>query len=348
MKDEININKELLFFRFSKGYATPEEKAQVEKIIKEFPEISEELSMVRLLLDAEAKIKEIESQNVAEGFEKVGKKINLLTRKKKIIYNLLRVAAILTLPLLISTLTLLYVLSGKQQKVDTLYAEVFSAPGTVTLFELPDKSKVWLNSKSTLRYPINLNDISIREVELEGEGYFEVKSDKKRPFYVTTAEGLKVIAYGTEFSVNSEDIMIETVLAEGKIAVFYQDKVFAELIPGEQASFNRETQEIEIQKIHLAEKIAWKDGKIIFRNAPLTEVFEQLSKRYNVDILLHDDYNQSGEYLSRVTFTDESIQQILSYLAIAAPIEWKVSKPKQNSDLTLTKQRIDVWLKKKP
>ena len=95
------------------------------------------------------------------------------------------------------------------------------------------------------------------------------------------------------------------------------------------------------------EKTAWKDGKIVFRNASLEDVFHQLSRRYNVDIVFHDDYKLSDGYRCRVTFTDETIQQIFGYLEIAAPIRWTVSTPVQKNDSTLVRQRVDVWLKKK-
>jgi ferric-dicitrate binding protein FerR (iron transport regulator) len=229
---------------------------------------------------------------------------------------------------------------------EIVYAEVVSAPGLVTSFALPDQSKVWLNSNSRLRYPVSF-DGNTRKVELEGEGYFEVESDRKRPFYVTTPSGMQVMAFGTRFNVNVQGNMTETILAEGRVALLDNDSLLKELLPGEEALFDNITGTLEMKSVNLSEKLAWKDGKIIFRNAPLDKVFEQLSKRYNVEIVFHDEYNLSEKYSSRrVTFTNETIQQILSYLEIAAPLEWKISPTVQNGDSTLVRQRIDVWLKK--
>ena len=346
MKKELNIDKEILFFRYSNGFATAEEKEQVEKLIAESESVYEELKAVQYAVDMKKRIREMEAYNISIGYEKVRKGIRKTDRKRKFVSILSRVAAILALPLLISTFTLGYIVLNKQQDQDIVYTEVISAPGLVSYFQLPDKSKVWLNSNSKLRYPNRFTN-SIREVELEGEGYFEVESDKTHPFYVITGSDVKVMAYGTRFNINTDENKIETILAEGKVAVFQSDCLLTELKPGELVSFDKGSAQLDIKEISLLEKLAWKDGKITFRNAPLDEVFRQLSKRYNVDIILHDEYNQSGKYLSRVTFTDETIQQIFSYLEIAAPIEWKLRTPVQNNDSTLIKQRIDVWLKKR-
>lgn len=346
MKEELNIDKEVLFYRYSNNLATSVEREKVEKLIAESSEAKDELIAVQQAVNLRRKIKEMELYDIPSGYNEVQKAIRKTARKTRFISVMTRVAAILTLPLLISTLSLLYFTLKDSQEV-LFFAEVSAAPGMVTRFELPDKSKVWLNSNSTLRYPLQLDALKKREVELTGEGYFEVTSDKNRPFYVATSSGMKIMAHGTQFNINTENAIIETVLAEGKVTVLYHDQIMKELVPGEQALFDSETASIKIQETNLAEKLAWKDGKIVFRGAPLDEVFERLSRRYNVEIVLHDKHNQSRNYLSRVTFTDETIQQIFSYLEIAAPIRWKLTSPIQNNDSTLMKQRIDVWLEKK-
>jgi ferric-dicitrate binding protein FerR (iron transport regulator) len=226
-----------------------------------------------------------------------------------------------------------------------VYAEITAAPGSVVNFELPDRSKVWLNAGATLRYPAAFKG-DAREVTLSGEGYFEVRSDKQHPFYVATAAGVKVMAYGTQFNVNTEDNTVQTILAEGKVSVLTAGRPLVELQPGEQAVYDEVTGNLSVDRINLYEKLAWKDGKIVFRNALLSEVFRKLSRRYNVDIVLHDKYHQSENYRARVAFSDETIQQIFTYLEVAAPIEWKLSRPIQYADSTLAKQRIDVWLKR--
>ncbi|MDR0748622.1 MAG: DUF4974 domain-containing protein [Tannerellaceae bacterium] len=308
--------------------------------------MEKEKETLREALRIKKQIEELEACDIAGGYSAMQRKITSRNRKRRMWTALSRAAAILAIPLLLSSLLFAHMAFNGNRAEHITLVEIESAPGLVTRFELPDKSAVWLNSGSTLRYPSAFTD-SIRQVELNGEGYFEVKSNPQNPFYVGTASGIRVMAYGTRFNINTTEESTETVLAEGKADILLRDKSLQKLTPGEAAVFDMEKRALSIQKVNTYEKTAWKDGKIIFRNAPLNEVFQRLSRRYNVDIVLHDEHGTAGKYSARVTFSDETIQQIFAYLEVAAPIRWKLSTPEQNSDSTLAKQRIDVWLIKK-
>lgn len=339
-------NREELFYRYCNGTATPEEQQQVDRFIADHPSLMEELKHVAHAVSIEKSIRELQSYNTPEGLRQVVRTIKKRKRRSVIRQTILRAAAILFLPLLLSSAVFGYMAfhNFKKSPFGTVYAEITTAPGSISRFELPDHSKVWLNAGSTLRYPSSFEG-DVREVMLTGEGYFEVQSDKEHPFFVTTASGTKIMAYGTHFNVNAENNKIQAVLAEGSISMFTNRQAETILRPGEQAVYDEATREITVSRINLYEKLAWKDGKIVFRNARLSEVFRQLSHRYNVDIILHDKDNRSEQYSARVTFSDETIQQIFTYLEAAAPIKWKLSTPVQNTDSTLARQRIDVWLK---
>lgn len=95
--------------------------------------------------------------------------------------------------------------------------------------------------------------------------------------------------------------------------------------------------------MNLEEKTGWKDGRLVFRNTPLDVVLKKLSKRYNVDIVLHKTSNK--EYKYRAAFTTETVEQILNYLKLTAPIEWTVKGLEQNNDATFARERIDVYQK---
>jgi Fe2+-dicitrate sensor, membrane component len=348
MEEHLNLEREVLFFRYCSKKATPEEKEMVEKIIAESGEASAELDKVKEAVLLENRIREMDLYPVSEGYNNVQQKIKIKSRKRRFIGMLLRVAAVAAIPLLISSLALIAVVLNLQPGEEEIaYMEVTSAPGLISRIELPDNSVVWLNAGSSLRYPDRFYG-STREVELKGEGYFEVESDEKHPFLVAESSGLKIKAHGTRFNMNVTEKAVETVLEEGKVDILFAENVLHKLNPGEQAIVEKNNKKLSVREVNVYEKIAWKDGKIIFRNAPLNEVFDRLGKRYNVDIVLHDKYGLSEKYRSRVTFTDETIIQIFTYLEMAAPIEWTISAPKQNEENTeLTRQRIDVWLKKK-
>lgn len=280
--------------------------------------------------------------------DKAYSRLNCQMRKKQgrriFMQTFSRIAAILLLPLLISSVMFSYLYMKQKEQIEQIgYTQVSSAPGTVTRLVLPDQSVAWLNSGSTLSYPAVFSD-EAREVKLSGEGYFEVESDSKHPFYVTTAEGIKVMAYGTKFNVNAyaDEPFIEAVLEKGKIDMIGPERT-VRLDPEKQVVFNKETREMIVSAVNLEEKIGWKDGRLVFRNTPLEVVLKKLSKRYNVDIALHKNGNK--EYRYRATFTTETVEQILNYLKLTAPIEWSIKGLEQNDDTSFGRGRIDVYLK---
>ncbi|MDR1102552.1 MAG: DUF4974 domain-containing protein [Tannerella sp.] len=255
-----------------------------------------------------------------------------------------RAAAILFIPLLAGMFISLYLLNQRTgASVAESYAEVKVSPGTVMHVELPDRSRVWLNSESRLRYPVVFKE-KTRPVELEGEGFFDVHTDAARPFEVTVPSGLKVIARGTEFNLKAygDDDVNEVVLLEGAVDVTYNDR-HATIRPGYMVKLDKKTGQTIRAAVQTDEKTAWKDGKIIFRNTPIEEVMKQLSRRYNVNITLQNP--KQKPYLVRATFSTETIPQILDYLKIAAPIEWRIMKTEQNEDSTFDRQQINVIIK---
>lgn len=289
-------------------------------------------------------ILEYQSVDVDKAYARLNRQMHRKQGRSVFMQTFSRIAAILLLPLLISSVMFSYLYKKQKEQIEQVaYTQVSSAPGTITRLVLPDKSVAWLNSGSTLSYPAVFSD-EAREVKLSGEGYFEVESDQEHPFYVITKEGLKIMAYGTKFNVNAyaDETYVEAVLEQGKIDVINQNER-VQLVPNKQAVYDINTGQFTVSQTNLDEKIGWKDGKLIFRNTPLDEVLKRLSKRYNIDIVLHQ--KSKKEYKYRATFTTETIEQILNYLKLTAPIEWSVKKPQKNQDDSFVHPRIDVYLK---
>ena len=286
-------------------------------------------------------IKEMESIDVMGAYRQTQAKIK--TNKRKSMYNqLMRYAAFLTIPLLLTSLFFGYLYFGGTDEEEQ-YAEVTAATGSVIRYELPDHSVVWLNAGSTLRYPTVFRNDN-RNVELKGEAYFEVQADKKRPFYVNTLNGLKVYVYGTKFNVAAydDDSYIETVLEKGKVNVITPNQEIIVLAPGEQLLYDKQSQKSKKNTVDVYGKVAWKDGKLIFRNASLEEIFKRLERHFNVDIQF--DNKAGKEYKYRATFRNETLSQILDYLAKSATLKWKIQESEQQTDGTLSKTKIIVDL----
>lgn len=331
-----------LLLRYCKGQCTEAEQKELVRAVEESEELREQLQLLRLSLVLSEDIKEMETIDTSAAYGRTQKQIRA-TRHKRISQQITRYAAFLTLPLLLSSLVLGY-LYLKGDDVEVKYAEVTAAAGSIIRYELPDKSVVWLNAGSKLRYPTTFTGDK-REVDLQGEAYFDVEADPKHPFYVNTREGLSVYVYGTQFNVNAyeDETFIETVLEHGHINVMAPDgQTEVKLEPGERLYYDKQGSKLTKSKVDVYEKVAWKEGKMIFRSTSLDAVLRKLSRHFNVDIQFN---NRSGkEYKYRATFRDETLPQILDYLGKSALLKWKTEEPVQQSDATFTRKKIIVDL----
>ncbi len=340
-KHTLKIESEKVL-RYCEGKSTLDERIEIEKEARHSVDLRRAIHDLQISLALSKDIKELESIDTNAAFARMKKRIRK-QRIQRINLQLMRYAALLFIPLLITSLVLSYLHFGASSH-EMQYAEVNTSSGAIIRYELPDKSVVWLNSGSKLRYPITFKE-GKREVELSGEGYFEVTADKNNPFFVKTPIGLSVYVYGTRFNINAYDDenCVETVLEQGKVNVIVPGKrQEIKLIPGEGAVYDKSTHCISKSAMDIYEKTAWKDGKLIFRNTPLKDVLKRLSRHFNVDIEFN---NFSGEeYKYRATFSRENLNQILDYLSKSAAIKWKSEGPVQQQDDTFTKERITVTL----
>jgi ferric-dicitrate binding protein FerR (iron transport regulator) len=303
------------------------------------------LHKIFILKALETDIQENKNINKTEAYRRTRWKIEKVSRKKSMLHFLNRVAAIFILPLLISTMILSYILLEEKEEgsVSVPFTEVTALPGMIVRAQLSDSSEVWLNSESTLRYPVRFSS-GKRTVSLTGEAFFEVRNNPEHPFEVNTSDGITVMARGTSFNVNAypEDRVTEAVLQEGIIDIHYKGNHIS-VAPDEMISIDKVSELFKRSCINIQEKTGWKDGLLIFRNTPLDEVLKKISRRYNVEIVLHRETNE--DYRVRATFSSETLPQILDILKIAAPIRWSIKEIHQNSDLTYSRQKIDVWIK---
>lgn len=153
---------------------------------------------------------------------------------------------------------------------------------------LSDGTRVWLNSGSRLVYPPIFKGKS-REVFLEGEAFFEVSSNKSKPFFVRTNVG-RIKVLGTKFLVQSftSENEFNTVLIEGKVSLATNSKMFAkevELSPNQIAVFSNYKDNFKISEVDNAEKyITWIYGYLDFQNENIVSLTKRISRYYNIVI----------------------------------------------------------------
>jgi len=258
-----------------------------------------------------------------------------------------KVAAILVIPLIVGGL-LWGRLHGSGDKSDSVvvYNEVFAAYGTRSALKLADGSRVWLNSGSRLTYPDKFVNHK-RIVKLIGEAYFEVHSDVSRPFIVE-AKTVSVTATGTKFNVDAypQGNKIQVSLASGKVSVKKlgaenSTTTIADLTPNQNLIYDLVTDQKVIENEDVYKYIAWKDGKLIFRNESLSQIANKISQLYNVDIELQGK-NLDG-YKFRATFQEESLGEILKLLKLSSPIDYREIKRSPLPDGSFPKKKIIIF-----
>jgi|GEM_PF-164088 len=268
-------------------------------------------------------------------------------RRIKLIQGIQKVAALLLLPVLIYAVWSFrqnMVLKHEKATV-AITREIKTQPGIRSSFMLPDGSKVWLNSASTIRFPSAFTGRS-RAIELEGEAYFEVAHNKTRPFIVK-AGPLDVMALGTAFNLCAyrDDNEILTTLAEGKVKVTTNQAKKEQYIlePEEQLNFGKYTFKASQDQVNVYNEIAWKDGKLIFNETPFQEVVKKLGRWFNTDIKLADE--SMANYRYTATFTNENLAQVMELLTYSAPIEFTVTDRTIQHDKGFSPKQIIIRVK---
>jgi len=232
--------------------------------------------------------------------------------------------------------------AGQLAKV--LIRHIYVPYGKTTGVVLPDGTKVKLNSGSTFSYPETFSKTT-REVNLEGEGFFEVTKNAKKPFLVHT-DIFTVKVLGTVFNVKAyrNDRNIETTLLSGRVQVELKNKPEKNIIllPNEKlivannlsgpintpAANSREAK-IEYQVTALpqvkAEEIketAWLGNRIVFTNESFEDIARQIERKYNVQMVF-DDQSLKSEQISGV-LENESLEQALQLIKMTTPFKFRL------------------------
>jgi ferric-dicitrate binding protein FerR (iron transport regulator) len=191
---------------------------------------------------------------------------------------------------------------------------------------LPDGSKVRLNAESKLTYNISFYDGTIRKVQLEGEGYFEVAKDKKHPFVVETSNQ-KVEVLGTHFNISTypEDHLDKTTLLEGSVAVSALGQHFKniqtkKLIPGEQAMVS--DKDISVNTVVASDAVDWINGKFICDNMPITELLNKIGRWYDVQFSVYKG-DTIFESFSGTLSRTENIDVLLKRISLTGVVKFE-------------------------
>lgn len=235
-------------------------------------------------------------------------------------YKIYSIAASVLLILGIGALTWLWM--SKPQ--DATMFIVYSGIQNIKSLQLPDGSTVQLGPGSKLIYPSEFEGHE-REVQLEGQAFFDVHKDARHPFVVKTND-MKVTALGTAFEIYSYNLNnnVEAILLNGKIKINAQvNQSKAELIlqPNEKLTYSRDTHKMIVEAVDASKYSDWrKQGILSFENEKLSMIIPRLEQWYGRKIMCEKDI--ANQYRFTFKVRDESLERILYILNSSSPVKY--------------------------
>ena len=153
---------------------------------------------------------------------------------------------------------------------------------------LSDGTRVWLNSETSIQYPVVFGTKE-RRVFIQGEAYFEVAKDAKKPFTVQFMSS-SVTVLGTSFNIRAypEEKRSQTTLAEGSVRIYSPGSSML-LKPGEQAEVSALSGEMVKQEVEVKNFTSWKDGRFVFEQQPLEDIMRTLERWYDIRVIFKDE-----------------------------------------------------------
>lgn len=218
--------------------------------------------------------------------------------------------------------------SGETNLKQSLTAMEVEAPlGSQSKLRLPDGTLVVLNAGSRIAYPQDFG-VDSRRVELEGEGYFEVEHDAKKPFYVCS-ENLQVKVLGTKFNFRDypDDEQAVVSLLEGKVALdnLMREEEELTLLPDERVVLDKRAGQMKKEIGRKEQVTGWTQGRLSFDEVPLGEVAKILERSYDVQIEFADDSLKSYRFYGNFSRTGQSLEDILEVLRKTGKVRYTVS-----------------------
>ena len=190
------------------------------------------------------------------------------------------------------------------------------------LLTLSDGTMIYLNSESTLSFPVKFQGKE-RKVYLTGEAYFKVAKNTEHPFVVTAGE-LEVLVTGTTFGVRAykDEKDIQTTLESGQVTVKVEGKS-VKLVPNKQVLFNKSTMGLEVRDVDVDLYLAWADGRLVYDNCPLEKILTDLGRWYNIDVFYSRDELRSYQFSLNMK-KHEEFTQVLELIGKNGEVQFEI------------------------
>jgi ferric-dicitrate binding protein FerR (iron transport regulator) len=308
MENETDVN--ILLIRLFSGEASHEEKKVISVWLKQSAENKKLYADLREIWLASGIQSNADEYNLEQAIFRFKAKISDQRPTSVQLMSWRQVARYAAVILLALSLPLSYYFGKHNSASTNSLTTIACAYGDKSSIVLPDSSRVYLNSGSKLSF--NSNFENGRNVELEGEAFFEVTKDKHNPFHVKTKD-VDIEVLGTKFNLKAyaEEKSVSATLVEGRIKISsdYQQET---MVPDQRIIFSKESKKMTVQKVaDTTVDTDWKDGRFVFRNESLAELKPRLERWFDVDIVFGDEQVKNRRFTG--VLSRESILEAITY-----------------------------------
>nr|WP_121269768.1 FecR family protein [Pedobacter schmidteae] len=196
---------------------------------------------------------------------------------------------------------------------------------------LPDGTRVWLNSASSLSFPVAFNG-NARKVTLSGEAYFEVAKNKTKPFSISV-KGTEIKVLGTHFNVDAyKDV--KTTLVEGSVQL--RNKAQAVILTPGESGVAQTDGKFRIEQADIEAVTAWKNGYFVFHNQDLKSIMNQVERWYDVDIEYEGNV-ENKKFYGKISRSDD-LSELLKNMELTGIVHFKIQTDQktQRKKITIT------------
>lgn len=195
-----------------------------------------------------------------------------------------------------------------------------TASNATRTISLPDGSTVHLRKGGSIRYATSFTN-AVRRIELKGEAWFQVQSDPKHPFLIST-DNATIKVLGTSFLVHSTDIGDEVIVSSGKVSMSDKqtDSKQVILTAGQKAILSHG--DLLQETVSDSNYLAWKTGILEFKNTPLHDAITALADYYDLQFTISDSLNRAVQQLNiNARFKDQPISEVLEELRLTTGLK---------------------------
>ena len=316
---------EELLIRFLTKTCTQEELVEVERWISVDHANADWLFGLEGVWSLKDELHFKERKEIAVAYQRLIRTISPIKQAQEIKWNVHRdwlkyAAAIIIMCLLATNIYQAF----RNKPLDELTSNTIEVPiGQRVVLTLADKTKVWLNSGSTLSYPTNFDDKN-RIVRLNGEGYFEVTTNKEHPFVVQTTK-LDIKALGTKFNVQAyTDDDVEVSLLEGQLHIQAGTQT-ALMVANDLVTWTKTSNLVHLKNRELNHTTQWISGELMFVDESLTDIAKVLERHFSVTIIIDTPELREERFTCR-TQPEPTLEQVLNLLKKTKKLDFFINK----------------------